>query len=99
MDKSFNPRSVPNMAGDLDPDNPFDGLIAIPANHYMEYNPSTATYRAKIILDSKIGSFLGINAMHGQAFVYDLSMDRIGFAESFNCFPKTNLAGGSVDVS
>ena len=98
VDKSFNPQSVPNMAGDRDPQNPFDGLMAVPATHYMEYNPSTGTYRAKITLDSKLGSFLGINVMHGHAFYYDLSKDRIGFAESYNCRPKAGAAG-AVDVS
>ena len=98
VDKSFNPQSVPNMAGDRDPQNPFDGLMAVPATHYMEQNPSTGTYRAKITLDSKLGSFLGINAMHGHAFFYDLSKDRIGFAESYNCRPKAGAAG-VVDVS
>ena len=93
VDKSFNPRSVPNMAGDRDPSHPFDALLAIPATHYLEYNPSTGTYRAKITLDSKIGSFLGINAMQGHAFFYDLAKDRIGFAESYNCRPKLGPAG------
>lgn len=96
VDKSFNPRTVPNMAGDRDPKNPFDGLLAIPSSHYMEFNPSTSTYRAKITLDSKLGSFLGINAMQGHAFFYDLEKDRIGFAESYNCKPKMSPAG-SVD--
>ena len=98
VDKSFDPRSVPNMAGDRDPKNPVDALLAIPATHYMEYNPSTGTYRAKITLGSKLGSFLGINAMQGHAFFYDLSKDRIGFAESYNCRPRVGL-GGFVDVS
>mmetsp|Transcript_26165 Transcript_26165/g.54645 ORF Transcript_26165/g.54645 Transcript_26165/m.54645 type:complete len:88 (-) Transcript_26165:967-1230(-) len=84
------------MAGDRDPQNPFDALLAIPATHYMEYNPSTGTYRAKINLFSKMGSFLGINAMQGHAFFYDLAKDRIGFAESYNCRPKMN-PGGFVD--
>lgn len=93
VDKSFDPRTVPNMAGDRDPRNPFDGLIAIPATHYLEYNPSTGTYRAKIVLDSEMGSFLGINAMQGHAFFHDLAKDRIGFAESYNCQPKAGIAG------
>ncbi|KAL7540960.1 hypothetical protein ACHAXR_010522 [Thalassiosira sp. AJA248-18] len=93
VDKSFNPRTVPNMAGDRDPQHPFDALLAIPATHYMEYNSSTGTWRAKITLDSKLGSFLGINAMQGHAFFYDLAKDRIGFAESYNCQPKMSPAG------
>ncbi|KAL7472554.1 hypothetical protein ACHAXS_012924 [Conticribra weissflogii] len=93
VDTSFDPRSLPNMAGDRDPKNPFDGLLAIPATNYMERNPSTGTYRARIVLDSKLGSFLGINAMEGHAFVYDLREDRIGFSESYNCKPKNSPAG------
>jgi len=42
---------------------------------------------------SKLGSFLGINAMQGHAFFYDLAKDRIGFAESYNCRPKVSPAG------
>ena len=97
IDKSFNPRTVPNMAGDRDPRYPFDGLLAIPSSHYMEFNPATGTYRAKIALDSKLGSFLGINAMQGHAFFYDLAKDRIGFAESYNCRPKMSPAGDVDD--
>ena len=97
VDKSFNPKDIPNMAGDRDPDHPFDGLLAVPATHYMEYNPSTNTYRAKMTLDSKLGSFLGINVMHGHLYYYDLLKDRIGFAESYNCRPKLGLAGLTDD--
>lgn len=97
MDTSFNPRTFPNMAGDRDPLNPFDALLAVPATHYMEYNPNTGTYRAKINLFSKLGSFLGINAMQGHAFYYDLASKRIGFAESYNCKPKQSPAGNVDD--
>ena len=97
VDKSFNPRTVPNMAGDNDPLHPFDALLAIPATHYLDFNPSTGTYRAKISLDSKLGSFFGIGAMQGHAFYYDLADDRIGFAESYNCMAKVNQAGGDDD--
>lgn len=97
VDKSFNPKDIPYMAGDRDPDHPFDGLLAVPATHYMEYNPSTNTYRAKMTLDSKLGSFLGMNVMHGHLYYYDLSTDRIGFAESYNCRPKLGLAGLTDD--
>jgi len=97
VDKSFNPRTVPNMAGDIDPLHPFDALLAIPATHYLDFNPSTGTYRAKISLDSKLGSFLGIGAMQGHLFYYDLADDRIGFAESYNCNTLKNQAGGDDD--
>lgn len=85
------------MAGDRDPQNPFDVMIAIPATHYLEYIPATGTYRSKITLDSKIGSFIGMVAMEGHAFYYDLTSDRIGMAESFNCQPKSGLSGFGDD--
>jgi len=47
----------------VDKPNLFDALLAQPATHYMEYNLSTGTYQAKINLFSKLGPFLGINAM------------------------------------
>ena len=85
------------MAGDRDPENPFDVMIAIPATHYLEYIPATGTYRSKLTLDSKIGSFIGMVAMEGHAFYYDLTADRIGIAESFNCQPKSGLSGFGDD--
>ena len=75
------------MAGDLDPQNSFDGIIVIPAAHYMEYNPDNGSYRVKIDLDSTEGSFLGISAMQGHIFVFDVEQKRIGFAESSQCSP------------
>lgn len=93
VDKSFDPNTVPSMAGERDPQNRFDAMIAIPATNYLEFIPATRTYRSKITLDSKIGSFIGIVAMEGHAFYYDLTSDRIGMAESFNCQPKSGLSG------
>ncbi|KAL3792156.1 hypothetical protein HJC23_009620 [Cyclotella cryptica] len=97
VDKSFDPNTVPSMAGERDPQNPFDVMIAIPATNYLEYIPATGTYRSKITLDSKIGSFIGIVAMEGHSFYYDLTSDRIGMAESFNCQPKSGLSGFGDD--
>ncbi len=75
------------MAGDLDPENPFDALMVIPSANYVEYNPDTGSYRVKIDIDSKDGAFIGMNAMQGHIFVYDLEQKRIGFAEASNCSP------------
>jgi hypothetical protein len=85
VDKSFDPNTIPSLAGDRDSQNPFDVMIAIPATHYLEWIPATGAYRSKITLDSKIGSFIGMVAMEGHAFYYDLTADRIGIAESLNC--------------
>jgi hypothetical protein len=97
VDKSFDPNTVPSMAGARDPQNPFDAMIAIPAANYLEYIPATGTYRSKITLDSKIGSFIGIVAMEGHAYYYDLTADRIGIAESFSCQPKSGMSGFGDD--
>jgi hypothetical protein len=88
------------MAGDLDPENPFDALMVIPAANYMEYNPDTGSYRVKIDLESTDGAFIGMSAMQGHIFVYDVEQKRIGFAEASNCSPwDPNSAVMETDVS
>lgn len=71
-------------------------MIAIPATHYLEYIPALGTYRSKIAFD-RIGSFIGIVAMEGHAFYYDLTSDRIGIAESMNCQSKSSLTSFGDD--
>jgi hypothetical protein len=88
------------MAGDLDPSNPYDALMVIPAANYLEYNPGTGSYRVKIDIDSSEGSFIGMSAMQGHIFVYDVEQKLIGFAESSNCSPwDPNSAALVTDVS
>ena len=87
------------MAGDLDPENPYDALMVIPAANYMEYSPGTGSYRVKIDLDGTDGAFIGMSAMQGHIFVYDVEQKRIGFAESGNCSPWDPNSVVETDVS
>lgn len=87
------------MAGDLDPENPYDALMVIPAANYMEYSPGTGSYRVKIDLDGMDGAFIGMSAMQGHIFVYDVEQKRIGFAESSNCSPWDPNSVVETDVS
>lgn len=90
VDTSLDPNTIPNMAGDLDPDNQHDTLMAIPPSSYMEWNPSSGAYRARISFahDGSGGTVLGSNAMRGHTILYDLEKKRIGFAESRSCQKK-----------
>mmetsp|Transcript_22080 Transcript_22080/g.65407 ORF Transcript_22080/g.65407 Transcript_22080/m.65407 type:complete len:785 (-) Transcript_22080:110-2464(-) len=85
VDTSLDPNTIPNMAGDLDPDNPRDVLIAIPPKNYMEWNPASGAYRARISFEYSGGAVLGSNAMQGHTILYDLEKRRVGFAESKSC--------------
>lgn len=74
--------------------------MVIPAANYMEYNPDTGAYRVKIDLDSTDGAFIGMSAMQGHIFVYDVEQKRIGFAEASNCSPwDPNSSAAETDVS
>lgn len=65
----------------MDPENPYDVILAIPPSHYMEYNPRTDQYTFRFYLDNG-PSFLGANAMMGHDVLFDVANQRIGWAES-----------------
>lgn len=90
VDRSIDPKTVVNMASQLDPSSPYDAIIAVPATNYMERNPNTGSYRARLQLDSKTGSVLGANMMQGHTILYDFGNNRIGFAEAMMCEPKVS---------
>ncbi|KAL7505639.1 hypothetical protein ACHAXN_008181, partial [Cyclotella atomus] len=78
------PNTVPGYVG-----NSFDGefdpkdvVLAIPASHYMEFDPDTGKYVARFYTDESSGSVLGANAMMGHDIYFDTTNGRIGFAES-----------------
>jgi len=79
------PDNVPNYAGNTDlSDNPRDVVIAIPAAHYMEYDPDTKKYVPRFYTQESSGSVLGANTMMGHDVFFDVARGRVGFAES-NC--------------
>lgn len=75
----LDPETVPNLTKD------FNVLVAVPAAHYMERVIATGRYRPRIQFDGQAGSFLGANVMQGHTTVYELDMNRIGFAEVSQC--------------
>lgn len=70
------------LAGELDPKNPRDIVIAVPALHYMEYTPSRDTYTSRLYFTESRGGVLGANAMQGHDVLFDWENGRVGFAES-----------------
>ena len=62
--------------------NPRDVVLAIPASHYLEYDPDIGKYVARFYTDEGSGSVLGANAMMGHDVFFDNGRGRIGFAES-----------------
>jgi Xylanase inhibitor N-terminal len=57
------PNQIPGLVGDLDPDHPYDVLLAMPASHYMECEKGFCVNRFYATEGS--GSVLGANAMMG----------------------------------
>lgn len=75
------PNSVAGLAGDLDPANPYDVILAIPPEHYMEYDEDTNKHVARIYLE-EYSTVLGANAMMGHDVVFDVKNSNVGWAES-----------------
>lgn len=79
------PNDIANYAGNTDlSGNPRDVVIAIPAAHYMEFDPDTKKYVPRFYTEESSGSVLGANAMMGHDVYFDIARGRVGFAES-NC--------------
>ena len=78
------PSTTVGLAGRLDGDNPADIVIAMPASHYMDYDPEDDTYTPRLYFDESSGSVLGANVMMGHDVVFDNAGKKIGWAES-NC--------------
>jgi len=79
---SDNPNSIPGLVGDLDMSSPYDILVAMPASHYMEYDPDKQKYIPRFYTDEYGGSVLGANFMMGHDVLFDVDNRRLGFTES-----------------
>jgi hypothetical protein len=95
---STNAESISGLAGTLDPDHPYDVLLAIPPSHYMEYDDRTNKYYAQLYTDGADGSILGANAMMGHDVFFDLDDKRIGWAESDCDYHELISNNGFVDL-
>ena len=77
-----NAKEVPGFAVDVDPDHPYDIILAIPPTHYMEYDDKTKKYVSRFYPDEGGGSVLGANAMMGHDVFFDIDGGKVGWAES-----------------
>lgn len=76
------PENIPGLAASVDPENPFDILIAITPMHYMEFDPDDQAFASRLYVDERSGSVLGANTMQGHDVFFDVDNSRIGWAES-----------------
>jgi len=93
-----NPKDVVGLAKALDPDNPFDIILALPPQHYMEFDDSKGKYVARFYLDEANGGVLGANVMMGHDVYFDVDNQRVGWAES-DCDYTHTVAKEGFDVS
>lgn len=91
------PNQVVGLASDMDPDHPYDVILAIPPSHYMEQD-SSGQYTARFYDTESNGSVLGANAMMGHDVLFDADALRIGWAESQCDYNKLVIDGGYLDV-
>lgn len=70
------------LVGAIDPDHPYDVLLAMPPSHYMEYDNDVKKYVPRFYTDEGRGSVLGANVMMGHNIVFDQVNGRLGIAES-----------------
>lgn len=73
---------VTGLAGDLDKDNPFDVILAIPPTHYMEYDSDEKNWVNRFYTDEPSGGVIGGNAMMGHDVFFDVDNSRIGWSEA-----------------
>lgn len=89
---------APGLAGEMDPANPYDVILAIPATHYMEYNAQRGTYKSRFSVKESGGSLLGANAIMGHDVYFDVQHNRIGWAESECDYHGLITNAGFVDT-
>eukprot|EP00978_Attheya_sp_CCMP212_P013518 scaffold33965_cov51-Attheya_sp.AAC.2 len=86
------PDSVTGLAGSLDPENPTDIIMTMPASHYMEWDSKRNYYVSRLYLTEGYRGVMGANSLMGHDFLFDIDAQRVGIAES-NC-DYTDLYGG-----
>ena len=82
------PSNVPGLAGNLDPNNPYDIIVAIPPSHYMNGNTNFG-YVARFYVDEMgYTATIGANTMMGHDVLFDVEEGALGFAESHCDYTK-----------
>jgi hypothetical protein len=85
------PSKVPGLAANIDPNNPYDIIIAIPPTHYMEHahDGQHGIYRAEFYVDERgYTATIGANTMMGHDILFDVEEGSLGFAESHCDYEK-----------
>lgn len=85
------------LAGVLDPDYPYDVILAIPPSHYMEQEGS-GKYTPRFYDTERSGSVIGANAMMGHDVLFDIDNNVIGWAQSHCDYYKLLTDNGYTDV-
>jgi hypothetical protein len=88
---------VVGLAGTLDPDNPYDIILAIPPSHYMEPD-AEGMYTSRFYTSERSGTVLGANSMMGHDIMFDVDNSVIGWAESTCDYEKLLIDNGYTDV-
>ncbi|KAL3905847.1 MAG: hypothetical protein SGILL_009513, partial [Bacillariaceae sp.] len=96
-DNGGDPNAIAGLAGtDLDPDHPYDVILAVPASHYME--GEKGTYVNRFYDTEGGGSVLGGNTIMGHDVLFDADHGRIGWAESSCDYSAMLQENGYSDV-
>jgi len=73
---------VVGLAEEIDPDHPYDVLLAIPSTHYMEFDTDEDAWVNRFYADEPSGGVIGGNAMMGHDVFFDVDHHRLGWAEA-----------------
>lgn len=73
---------VVGLAGDLDKDHPLDIILAVPPEHYYEYDEEEGGYVSRFYDSEGSGGVIGANSMMGHDVYFDVENNRIGWSES-----------------
>ena len=90
-DQTRNVPGTPGLAGDSDSVYPLDVMVAIPPEHYYEWDPDENGYIARFYADEGSGSVIGANSMMGHEVYFDIENQVIGWSES-TCDYSTLIA-------
>jgi hypothetical protein len=102
-DDALNVAGTYGLAGALDREHPHDILVAIPPEHYYEYDEDENGYVARFYTDEGSGTVLGANTMMGHELYFDVEGNTIGWSEStcdyaaaIAAYTKDKEEGGGV---
>ena len=88
--------TVPGLAGDIDWEHPLDIVLAIPPEHYYEFDDHKGAYANRFhFTNSNAKGIIGANALMGHDVLFNNEADQLGWAEA-NCDYTALLADSGV---